>query len=323
MPVITASTNLLERFLQEQKYGLHPQSLYEPVQYIMGLGGKRIRPLLTLLAAQAYEQDLETPALQVATAIEVFHNFSLVHDDIMDEAPLRRGRPSVHMRYGNNTALLAGDVMLIKVYDYLLAAKDKGTELIASFNKVAVEVCEGQQMDMDFEKMDRVSVTDYLRMIEGKTSALLGFAMESAGIIAGAPSEDLNHLKQFGRKLGLAFQIQDDWLDTFGDPLVVGKQPGGDILQKKKTYLICAYMENTHVHEQREMEALFSADLSDQERVDAVISRLRHAKIDLLAMEHVEALTKDALDHLQALPWNASWKSMFESIAKELMQRNS
>jgi geranylgeranyl diphosphate synthase, type II len=233
---------LLEKFesylASHQPYG-SPDSLYEPIRYINELGGKRIRPVLLLMAYNLWHEDV-TPALPAALAVEYFHNFSLMHDDIMDEAPLRRGKTAVHKRFGMNTAILSGDAMLIRCFDLLLEAgkqKDLGAELCSLMCKVSLEICEGQQMDMDFESLITPTEPEYLEMIRKKTACLLGISLRMGAVLAGADLKDAISLYHFGEKLGLGFQIQDDFLDVFGDAYLTGKQKGGDILRGKKNFL--------------------------------------------------------------------------------------
>src|SRR4029079_9771660 len=233
--------------LLSQKLALHfeqphfpsePSSLYKPNEYFLQLGGKRLRPVLCLMGNELFDE-IMPDAWHVATAIELFHNFTLIHDDIMDKAPLRRGMETVHTKFGESTALLAGDVILVAAYDYL--NKISGKYLFAIlhlFNKTAREVCEGQQLDMDFESFKEVKMADYLHMISLKTSVLLASSLKMGAILGGAGERNQDLLYEFGRKLGLAFQVQDDYLDAFGDPEKFGKQVGGDIKSNKKTFLL-------------------------------------------------------------------------------------
>lgn len=227
----------LETALQQDQFAQEPANLYDPLRYFLQLGGKRMRPMLSLMACKFAGSDMEK-ALPVALAVEYFHNFSLIHDDIMDAAPLRRGQATVHEKWNTNIAILSGDVLLVKAYDYL-ASYDAQTfqELFKVFNRTAVEVCEGQQMDMDFEQLSEVTEAAYLEMIRLKTSVLLGCALQMGGIVGGAAQKDAQLLYEFGEQLGLAFQIQDDILDLYGESAQVGKQIGGDVLANKKTLL--------------------------------------------------------------------------------------
>jgi geranylgeranyl diphosphate synthase type II len=227
----------LETALQQDHFPGQPANLYDPLRYFLKLGGKRMRPMLSLMACKLAGSPMEK-ALPVALAVEYFHNFSLIHDDIMDAAPLRRGQATVHEKWNTNIAILSGDVLLVKAYDYL-ASYDAETflQLFKVFNQTAVEVCEGQQMDMDFEQRAEVNESEYLEMIRLKTSVLLGCALQMGGIVGGAVQKDAQLLYEFGEQLGLAFQIQDDLLDLYGESAQVGKQIGGDVLANKKTLL--------------------------------------------------------------------------------------
>lgn len=238
------------RFGKSRSFPDNPAGLYAPCAYFIGLGGKRMRPALLLMGYELFADDVER-ALPLAWAVELFHNFTLIHDDIMDAAPLRRGQPTVHARWGQTTGILSGDVMLIYAYRSLAEHADPHTlpALLQTFNRVAIEVCEGQQMDMDFERRETVSVPEYIRMITLKTAVLLGAALEMGAIAAGASGADTERLRLFGEAAGVAFQIQDDLLDTFGDPAKFGKQVGGDILQNKKTLLVLQTLETASAND--------------------------------------------------------------------------
>ncbi|WP_291777606.1 polyprenyl synthetase family protein [Cecembia sp.] len=228
----------LENHIQGFSYGTSPNELYEPISYIMSLGGKRIRPLLTLLSYSLYKDDYQE-ILTPAMAVEVFHNFTLMHDDIMDNAPLRRGKATVHEKWNANTAILSGDVMLVRAYDMLLDVDPNLLPIcLRLFNQTAAEVCEGQQHDMNFEKMGTVSEEAYIDMIRQKTAVLLGFALEFGAILAGAPTDDARKLYEFGVNIGIGFQLKDDLLDVYADKEKFGKQVGGDIISNKKTFLL-------------------------------------------------------------------------------------
>jgi geranylgeranyl diphosphate synthase, type II len=234
---IAQSAERIEKYLREINLPQEPANLYEPLRYFLALGGKRLRPVSTILSGSLFnatEEDL----LPVATAIELFHNFTLLHDDIMDEAPLRRGKETVHQKWNTNIAILSGDVLFVRAYQELLKCNPKILpELLQLFNKTAIEVCEGQQMDMDFETRDIVSIEEYIEMIRLKTSVLLGCAMAMGGIVGGANEEQKQFLYDIGMNLGIGFQIQDDILDLYGDAEKVGKQVGGDVMANKKTFL--------------------------------------------------------------------------------------
>lgn len=226
----------LNQEISRQQYGQHPPELYEPIRYIMSLGGKRLRPVLTLLGSQLFTDQWQ-PFVKPAIAVEVFHNFTLMHDDIMDAAPLRRGQPTVHHRWNPNVAILSGDVMLVCAYDLLLEAEPtKLPVILKKFNRCAAEVCEGQQMDMNFERLPTVSEADYLDMIRLKTAVLLGFSLELGGILANADASQTDLLYEMGVNIGTGFQLKDDLLDVFGEQAKFGKQVGGDILANKKRF---------------------------------------------------------------------------------------
>lgn len=230
--------SLVEKEIKAAKFGRQPESLYEPIRYIMSLGGKRLRPLLVLSAYSLYKENVKE-IVPYAAAVEAFHNFTLMHDDIMDKAPLRRGKQTVHKKWNVNTAILSGDVMLVKVYDMFLSLEgDKLKEVLRAFNRCAAEVCEGQQWDMEFETTDNVSEAQYINMIRLKTAVLLGFSLELGAILGGASFDDRKALREFGVNIGIGFQLKDDLLDAYADPKKFGKQVGGDIIANKKTILL-------------------------------------------------------------------------------------
>lgn len=237
MQVLSTQTSYLESKIAELNFPLEPANLYDPLRYFMQLGGKRMRPMLTLMGAALFGKPAEK-ALHAALAVEIFHNFSLIHDDIMDEAPLRRKKQTVHTRWNTNVAILSGDVLLVKAYQEI-CKQDAAVlpELLAVFNQTAVEVCEGQQLDMDFERQSDVSIPAYVEMIRLKTSVLLGCALEMGAIVAETSLENRKLIYEFGQHIGIAFQIQDDILDLYADPEKFGKQVGGDVLANKKTLL--------------------------------------------------------------------------------------
>jgi geranylgeranyl diphosphate synthase type II len=314
-----------EAYRQQHPFDGQPSALYNPVNYIMELGGKRLRPILALMGYELFNPNYEA-ALPLAYAIEIFHNFSLVHDDIMDAAPLRRGKETVHTKWNLNTAILSGDVMLIYAYDYLLLldAPDRMTEILKVFNRLAREVCEGQQMDMDFETRSDVSISEYLHMIELKTSVLIAGALEMAGLAAGASAADVRHLYEFGRNIGLAFQLQDDILDTFGEAADVGKQIGGDIVQNKKTYLILKAQELATDEDRSTLAGLMSTPTVDpKSKINAVKALLDKMNIRQQAQDTKEQYQNDAFAHLSALSIPAANRIALESLAHALLDRIS
>jgi geranylgeranyl diphosphate synthase, type II len=298
-----------------------PSSLYDPNRYFLQLGGKRVRPILCLMGNELFN-DIGKDAWHAATAIELFHNFTLIHDDIMDKAPLRRGMPTVHEKYGESTALLSGDVMLIAAYDHLNQVSSKyAAPLIRLFNHTAREVCEGQQLDMDFEKQDHVGFDAYLNMISLKTSVLLAASLKMGAILGGALERNQNLLYEFGRKLGLAFQVQDDYLDAFGDPDKFGKQVGGDIIANKKTFLLIHAQESVSSSQKQEFAHLLKSD--DAGKVEKVLSVFRDCKADEWAKELKEKFMKEALDHLEDVAVLSQRKEPLKQLAYYLLQRDS
>lgn len=323
MKTITEFLDLFGSYLQANTYDQEPKALYEPVNYIMEMGGKRLRPLLALLACHLFEEDVK-PALPAALAVEVFHNFSLVHDDIMDDAPLRRGQPTLHARFGLNAGILSGDVMLIYAYKLLLETPEKSriSDMVETFSKVAIKVCEGQQYDIDFEKRVLVSLEEYLRMIEWKTAALLAGSLELGATAAGAAMGDRAHLREFGRLTGIAFQLQDDYLDTFGDPAKFGKRVGGDIVQNKKTALIIKALEIADPATRERLLALYQEPQTDAE---AKVEEVKHLFLQLGVDDFVRSLRDEYQDqayaHLRAVTAPHDRKQLLQSLAESLLVR--
>ncbi len=262
---------LLESEIRKQRFGDVPVSLYEPIRYIMALGGKRLRPMLTLLSYALYKNDVEK-IMPYAAAVEVFHNFTLMHDDIMDNAPLRRGKASVHENWNVNTAILSGDVMLVKVYDLFLGLEpDRLKEVLQLFNACATGVCEGQQGDMEFESKKRVTEAQYLEMIRLKTAVLLGFSLELGAVLAGAAVADREILRDAGISLGIGFQLKDDLLDVYADKKKFGKQVGGDIIANKKTFLLITALARAKGKDKKDLEQWLAVKKFDGRRkVEAV-----------------------------------------------------
>ncbi|MBC7830020.1 MAG: polyprenyl synthetase family protein [Chitinophagaceae bacterium] len=296
-----------------------PGSLYDPAEYFLGIGGKRIRPVICLMGNELFDV-INPDTYAVATAIELFHNFTLIHDDIMDKAPLRRGMQTVHEKYGEPTALLSGDVMLVVAYDYLNRIKPGYiNKIIRLFNKTAKEVCEGQQLDMDFEKQDIVQLPDYLKMIELKTSVLLASSLQLGAILGGAQEGNQKHLYEFGKNLGMAFQVQDDYLDAFGDPEKFGKQVGGDIVANKKTFLQIHAMEAGSHTQVNELKKLFSENTPD--KVNKVLEIFRQCGVDSWAADLKEKYLTQAFKHLDEIAVLSSRKTPLKQLAHFLVQR--
>ncbi len=294
---------------------LQPSGLYEPIDYFMNLGGKRLRPVVCLAAAEQCGAPLNQ-AMGAALAIEWFHNFSLVHDDIMDKAPLRRGQPTLHERNGLAAGVLCGDRMLVQAYMFLSKSPESALpNLLNRFNQTAAEVCDGQQMDMDFEQRSRVSPKEYIEMIRLKTAVLLGFALEAGALCAGWSTQQAEPLYRFGEQLGIAFQIKDDWLDAFGDAKQTGKQAGGDVLARKKTWLWIQAQQQAG-----ERLAEFDA-LADAERVKRSLDLFRELDLPARSMELALHHKKNALDSLAGLPQGTGKTQFFQEFASYLLGR--
>lgn len=309
-------------YMEDNTFDKDPSGLYQPVDYIMQLGGKRLRPILVLMSYRLFHDDYE-PALPLGLAVEVFHNFSLVHDDIMDAAPLRRGKPTVHELYDVNTGILSGDVMLIKCYEFLLRAPAKLIPaLIQTFNELAIKVCEGQQYDMDFETRSDVTIPEYLKMIEYKTAALIEGCLKLGAILAESGKENGQHLAAFGRNIGLAFQMQDDILDTFGDPAKFGKKVGGDILNNKKTYLLLTAQALADEQDRKQLEKWMSSKKADeQEKVQAVTELFKKYQVLERATEQMQLYQTKAFEHLTQVTAADERKQELIDLANELLVR--
>lgn len=315
---------LLEKINQKianTQYGQNPAELYEPIGYMMGLGGKRLRPVLTLMGCNLFEDEVNQ-ALPAALAIEVFHNFTLVHDDIMDNAPLRRGQETVYKKWNMPIAILSGDMMLIKAIDILAETPGNNfSALLKAFNKAAAEVCEGQQIDMNFETTKDVSHEAYIEMISLKTAVLLGASLQIGAIIGNASEQDAQHLYSFGKNIGIAFQIQDDILDSFGETAQVGKMIGGDIAANKKTLLLIELLASVHKDDKKELEALMQAGA--EARIPGVLDLYKKYQIKEFAEAQKEQYLTLAFQHLQAVSVQPERKILLEKTAKDLMERMS
>ena len=309
-------------YLESQKINKDPKNLYEPIDYILSLGGKRMRPVLTLLSAEVFDADY-TKALPAAMAVEVFHNFSLVHDDIMDDAPLRRGKHTVHEKWNINTGILSGDAMLILAYQYFEQYEPiVFRDLAKLFSKTALEVCEGQQWDVDFETRADVTIPEYLKMIEYKTAVLVAAAMKMGAIIADTSVENANLIYDFGLNLGLAFQLQDDYLDAFGDPETFGKQVGGDIIENKKTYLYLKALEFSTPEKASELEKLFSLQLEDNsEKIETAKTVFNESGASKATQEAIEKYTFKAFETLEKMTISEEKKNILKIFGENLMGR--
>ena len=306
---------LFLNYLENNLFELQPNTLYEPANYILQLGGKRLRPILALMGHQCFDKNLEA-SLPVAMAVEIFHNFSLVHDDIMDAAPLRRGKPSVHYKYNLNTGILSGDLLLIYAYEYLrkIEQPEKVKEALTIFNRVAIKVCEGQQYDVDFETRNDVTIAEYIMMISGKTAALVSGSLQLGALVGGASQKDQDHIAQFGMNIGIAFQLQDDILDTFGDPKKFGKKVGGDIIQNKKTFLILKALEIATPAQRQELHSLYqSTSVEENQKVQAVKALFEKLDIRQLAEIERNKYQKMAFEHLEAIHAPREPKKLLEN----------
>lgn len=301
-------------------YGANPKELYEPINYMMQLGGKRLRPILALMAFDLFDSNIEK-AIPAAHAIEVFHNFTLVHDDIMDNAPLRRGKETVYKKWNMPIAILSGDLMMIKATQLLCETETQNLkQLLEVFNRTAIEVCEGQQIDMNFETQKNVSHEEYLEMIKLKTAVLLGCSLQLGALIGGASNDDALHLYEFGKNIGIAFQIQDDILDTFGDGTITGKQVGGDIIANKKTLLLIELFESVHKDDKKLLDDLMQLTDTEQ-KVQSVISLYDKYLIKQFAESKKQQYLDLAYKHLADVSVEEGKKSILINTAEELMNR--
>jgi geranylgeranyl diphosphate synthase, type II len=309
-----------EQYFAKQHFPENPATLYQPAQYILQLGGKRARPVICLMGNELFG-DIDPHTWPVATAIELFHNFTLVHDDIMDKAPLRRGVETVHKKYGESTALLAGDVMLVRCYDYLNQIPPAQLHRVMRFfNRTAAEVCEGQQMDMDFEQRSDVLLDEYVTMITLKTSVLLAESIRLGAVMGGASEGNQQHLYEFGKNLGIAFQVQDDYLDAFGNPDKFGKQVGGDILSNKKTFLLIHALETATGAAKTELETLLASQPGD--KVQRVLQVYRDCDIDGWALQLKQQYFDIAMKHLDDAAVLSNRKQPLRELAHFLVQRD-
>lgn len=313
----------LNNFLATQHNAIKaPSELYEPINYMMQLGGKRLRPLLCLVATQMFNNNVAA-ALPMAAGLEFFHNFTLVHDDIMDNADIRRGKATIHHKYNTNIAILSGDLMLIKSYEYFCqTVPTKIPAILNIFNKTATQVCEGQQYDMNYETEQKVSVGEYLMMIELKTAVLIAASLQIGAIVGDATTQETEHLYQFGRYIGIAFQLQDDLLDTYGDAKKFGKKIGGDILNNKKTYLLIKALETKNEQLKAELSNwLLRKEYDAQEKIDAIIQIYNQLNIKKSTQELLNQYYKKAFQHLEQITSDTKRKEPLINIVNLLISR--
>jgi len=323
MSSISSLLSALESEIKKQRFGVAPKSLYDPIHYIMALGGKRLRPLFALLSYSLYKKNPKE-ITRYAAAIELFHNFTLLHDDIMDNAPLRRGKPTVHEKWNVNTAILAGDVMQVKVYDQFLSLGGKELkEVLTRFNQCATEVCEGQQWDMEFETRSNVNEAEYIEMIRLKTAVLLGFSLELGAILAGASAKDRNHLREFGTLIGIGFQLKDDLLDVYADKKKFGKQVGGDIIANKKTFLLINARLKAKSKDKQELQYWLNQKKFDStKKVKAVTALYDKLGIAALTEKKIEFYFSKGFKHLDKIKASPE-KQRLIAFTRDLISRQA
>lgn len=310
--------NYINKAINEISYPNKPEGLYAPIKYTLDGGGKRIRPVLTLAVCDALGVDI-AQAINQALGIEIYHNFTLLHDDVMDKADMRRGRPTVHIKWNEETAILSGDAMLTMASQYAcINAGDKIAQVMELFNRTAMEVYEGQQYDMDFESRNDVTVEEYLNMIRLKTSVLLGCACEMGALMAGASDEVKDAFYKYGVKLGLAFQLQDDYLDTYGDPAVFGKKIGGDILNDKKTWLLISAMAED---KSGRLQKMIGADIAPEEKIATVTAIYNELNLAERCHVLIDNYAADAISELDKIQLSAEAKSFFVELAQKSCRR--
>lgn len=323
MQILKAYSDTLKSYFEQILITKDPVTLYEPIQYIMSLGGKRIRPLMLLHTHKIFGGDVES-VLPLAAAVEVFHNFTLMHDDIMDNASMRRGHATVHEKYDVNTAILSGDLMLIQAYGLIGKCADSPAyaNIMATFNEMSVQLCEGQQLDVDFEARDHVEIDEYIHMITYKTSVLIAAAMKMAALHAGASEQDQEHIYQFGKYIGIAFQMQDDILDSFGEKASVGKRIGGDILEGKKTYLYIKSLELADDKQKAELISLMKdPHIEDQRKIDDVLKIFNGTHVRVYADQLKEAYRDLAFSHLAAINIDEKDRAGLKEFGQYLLDR--
>lgn len=301
-----------------------PQGLYAPIRYVLSLGGKRIRPVLMLAAYNLYQEDVQ-PCLMPAIGLETYHNFTLLHDDLMDRAEVRRGKACVHRKWDDNTAILSGDNMLVLAFRYMMQCdKEKMPAVMNIFSQTAIEIDEGQQYDIDFETRSDVTEAEYIEMIRLKTSVLLACALQIGATLAGAPEQDASTLYRFGERIGLAFQLQDDYLDVYGDPAVFGKKIGGDILCDKKTFMLINALRNASDQDLAQLQHwIGNKDCEPQEKIQAVTALYTKIGVDRMAQERMDAYFAQAEASLDEVRLPEQRKQMLRSLAHGLMGRQS
>jgi len=321
MDLIENYKNDFIAYLNEKVEVKQPINLYEPIHYILQLGGKRLRPVLTLMTCEIFDGEVKQ-AFDAALAIEVFHNFTLIHDDIMDSAPIRRGKVTVHEKWDVNTGILSGDAMMIIAYQCFETYEPSTfKKLMLLFNTTSLQVCEGQQFDMDFETRTNVSIPEYLKMITYKTSVLVAAAMKMGAIVANASNRESDVIYDFGLNLGIAFQLQDDFLDTFGDAELFGKQIGGDILENKKTFLFLKALEVCNVEDKQKLIELYTSNKHNKDKVKKVTALFERNKLKEITIQEIESYTNKAFKDLESLSISKQKKEVLKNFGLSLMKR--
>lgn len=322
MQVIEALRDLIESGLSDLNLNREPKKLYDPISYTLNHKGKRIRPILALLACKMFSENIDN-AVKPAIGLEVFHNFTLLHDDIMDDAPVRRGNPTVHVKWDANTAILSGDTMMVEAYKLICEAPDYCLrEVLELFSNLAVGVCEGQMYDMEFETQNNVKVDDYMKMIELKTSILIAGSLKMGAIIGKASKKDAENIYKFGINLGLAFQLLDDWLDVYSDPDVFGKKTGGDIIANKKTFMLISALELASGNSKKELNDWISkTEFNEEEKVNAVRDIYNELNIGDLTMNKAKDYSNRAFEYLNRIEVNENKKQMLKDLGERLLNR--
>jgi geranylgeranyl diphosphate synthase type II len=320
MYTIAELTEKINIAVERIQYNDDPKNLYAPIRYILSIGGKRIRPLLMLLGYNLYKEQVDD-IMNNALALETYHNFTLLHDDLMDKSDLRRGNPTVHKKWNENAAILSGDTMLIMAYQ-LFNQGMKNDEAWTAFIEATLGVCEGQQFDIDFETRNDVTEAEYMEMIRLKTSLLLGYALKIGALLGGADAEDVAHLYTFGEKMGLAFQLQDDWLDVYGDPNTFKKKLGGDIVDNKKTFMLINALQRANTEQRAELDRwIATTDGNAEEKIAAVTHIYNIIGIGQLAQEKIEALFAESLQSLDQVKVAEEKKAELRVFANRLLGR--
>lgn len=318
---------LVNNYFKQLPYERQPRSLYDPIRYVLSLGGKRLRPVLMLMAYNMYREHPET-IIEQAIGLETYHNYTLLHDDLMDNAPMRRGQPTVHLKWDANTAILSGDAMFVLAYQHMAnGLKEKLPEVISLFTETALGIGDGQQFDMDFEQRNDVCEEEYIEMIRLKTSILLACALKMGAILADAPQADADNLYRFGEHIGLAFQLQDDYLDVYGDPKVFGKAIGGDILEGKKTFMLINALAHADEAQRKTLEQLLERSPREgtpeaQEKIQAVTSLYNQIGIDRMAQEKIAWYFEQSRQYIEAVQLPAERKRFLIDYAQQMMQRS-